>query len=59
MEINLISDTITKPTHEMLQYMFKAEVGMTYINSGPNGYKLQKWPLCSVWLSGTMANQQP
>jgi threonine aldolase len=27
MEINLISDTITKPTNEMLQYMFKAVVG--------------------------------
>jgi threonine aldolase len=27
MEINLISDTVTKPTNEMLQYMFNAEVG--------------------------------
>jgi threonine aldolase len=24
MEINLVSDTVTKPTYEMLQYMFNA-----------------------------------
>jgi threonine aldolase len=30
MEINLISDTVTKPTNEMLQYMFNAEVGDVY-----------------------------
>jgi threonine aldolase len=27
MEINLVSDTVTKPTYEMLQYMFNAQVG--------------------------------
>lgn len=27
MEINLISDTVTKPSNEMLQYMFNAKVG--------------------------------
>jgi threonine aldolase len=31
MEINLISDTVTKPTNEMLQYMFNAEVEMMSI----------------------------
>ena len=27
MEINLFSDTVTKPTQEMLQFMFNAKVG--------------------------------
>jgi hypothetical protein len=31
MEINLISDTVTKPTNEMLQYMFNAEWEMMSI----------------------------
>jgi threonine aldolase len=27
MEINLVSDTVNKPTYEMLQYMFTLQVG--------------------------------
>jgi threonine aldolase len=36
MEINLISDTV-KPTNEMLQYMFNAEVGDDVYRQ-PNSY---------------------
>jgi threonine aldolase len=61
MEI-LISDTITKPTHEMLQFMFNAEVGDDVYKQDPTveledtiaqilGWKSRLYP------SGTMANQ--
>jgi threonine aldolase len=41
MEINLISDTVTKPTNEMLQYMFNAEVEMMSIGK-TNSYNRGK-----------------
>jgi threonine aldolase len=41
MEINLISDTITKPTQEMLQYMFKAEVGDDVYKQDPTVIELE------------------
>jgi threonine aldolase len=48
MEINLISDTITKPT-QMLQYMFKAEVGDDVYKRDPTVIELDKWLLSPVW----------
>ena len=41
MEINLISDTITKPTNEMLQYMFNAEVGDDVYKQDPTVIALE------------------
>jgi len=41
MEINLISDTINKPTHEMLQYMFNAEVGDDVYKQDPTVIELE------------------
>jgi threonine aldolase len=41
MEINLISDTITKPTNEMLQYMFKAVVGDDVYKQDPTVIELE------------------
>ena len=35
MEINLISDTVTKPSHDMLQYMFNAKVGDDVFKQDP------------------------
>jgi threonine aldolase len=50
MEINLISDTITKPTNEMLQYMFKAVVGDDVYKQDPKLLNLkQKLQRCLVW----------
>ncbi len=64
MEINLISDTVTKPTPEMLEYMFKAEVGDDVYKQDPTVNTLQRM-VASVFgmeealffPSGTMANQ--
>jgi threonine aldolase len=42
MEINLISDTITKPTNEMLQYMFKAVVGDDVYKQDPTVIELEE-----------------
>jgi threonine aldolase len=49
MEINLISDTVTKPTNEMLQYMFNAEVGDDVYRQDPTVIAKQEQPRYSVW----------
>lgn len=41
MEINLVSDTITKPTPEMLQYMFNAVVGDDVYKQDPTVIELE------------------
>ncbi|MCF6297811.1 MAG: beta-eliminating lyase-related protein [Flavobacteriaceae bacterium] len=64
MEINLISDTITRPTIEMLQAMVMAKVGDDVFNADPTVIQLQE-KLASMFgmeaalffPSGTMANQ--
>lgn len=64
MEINLISDTITKPSVEMLQYMFNAQVGDDVYKQDPTVIALEA-RLASMFgmeaglffPSGTMANQ--
>lgn len=64
MEINLISDTITKPTYEMLQYMFNAEVGDDVYKQDPTVIELEDtiaqlfgMEAGLFFPSGTMANQ--
>ena len=64
MEINLISDTITKPTYEMLQYMFNAQVGDDVYKQDPTVIELEKrvaeffgMEAGLFFPSGTMANQ--
>ena len=64
MEINLISDTITKPTHEMLQYMFNAQVGDDVYKQDPTVIELEArvaeffgMEAGLFFPSGTMANQ--
>ncbi|TYP99367.1 L-threonine aldolase [Tenacibaculum adriaticum] len=64
MEINLISDTVTKPTKGMLQAMMNAEVGDDVFKADPTVNKLQN-KLADMFgiedalffPSGTMANQ--
>ncbi len=64
MEINLISDTVTKPTKEMLEVMMTAEVGDDVFNDDPTVNKLQQkvanmfgMEAALFFPSGTMANQ--
>ena len=64
MNINLISDTVTKPTKEMLNAMMNAEVGDDVFNADPTVIKLQKKVAklfgmedALFFPSGTMANQ--
>ncbi|WP_343592024.1 GntG family PLP-dependent aldolase [Flavobacterium sp.] len=64
MEINLISDTITKPTYEMLQYMFNAQVGDDVYKQDPTVIELENrtaeffgMEAGLFFPSGTMANQ--
>jgi threonine aldolase len=64
MEINLISDTVTKPTHEMLQFMFNAKVGDDVFKQDPtvNEFEALVADLFGMegalfFPSGTMANQ--
>ncbi len=64
MEINLVSDTITKPTHEMLQYMFNAVVGDDVYKQDPTVIELESKVAALFGMeaglffpSGTMANQ--
>lgn len=64
MEINLISDTVTKPTAEMLEMMFKAEVGDDVFKQDPTVNKLERYTAemfgkeaALFFPSGTMANQ--
>ena len=64
MEINLVSDTVTKPTVEMLQHMFKAEVGDDVYKQDPTVNELEAvvadlfgMEAALFFPSGTMANQ--
>ncbi|MCF6181077.1 GntG family PLP-dependent aldolase [Lutibacter sp.] len=64
MQINLISDTVTKPTPEMLKAMMNAEVGDDVFKSDPTVNKLQVkiaemfgMEDALFFPSGTMANQ--
>ena len=64
MEIKLISDTVTKPTHEMLQFMFNAKVGDDVFKQDPtvNEFEALVADLFGMegalfFPSGTMANQ--
>ncbi|MBC7642006.1 MAG: PLP-dependent transferase [Flavobacterium sp.] len=64
MEINLISDTVTKPSPEMLQYMFKARVGDDVYKQDPTVIQLEAKLAAMFGMesglffpSGTMANQ--
>ena len=64
MEINLISDTVTKPTMEMLQQMFKANVGDDVCKQDPTVNELEEtvadlfgMEAALFFPSGTMANQ--
>ncbi|MBD3580914.1 threonine aldolase family protein [Flavobacterium selenitireducens] len=64
MEINLVSDTVTKPTPEMLEFMFKADVGDDVYKQDPTVNTLQRMVAnifgmedALFFPSGTMANQ--
>lgn len=64
MRINLISDTVTKPTKGMLEAMMTAEVGDDVFNEDPTVNKLQEkaaklfgMEAALFFPSGTMANQ--
>jgi len=64
MKINLISDTVTKPTPQMLEFMMKAQVGDDVFKQDPTVNKLEE-KLANMFgketalffPSGTMANQ--
>ena len=50
MEINLISDTVTKPSNEMINYMINCEVGDDVFKEDPTVNKLEeKVAKCSTW----------
>ena len=64
MEINLISDTVTKPTPEMLQAMFKAKVGDDVFKQDPTVNEFERivadlfgMEAALFFPTGTMANQ--
>ena len=64
MEINLISDTITRPTKRMLEAILDAKVGDDVFNADPTVIKLQEKTAnmfgkyaALYFPSGTMANQ--
>ncbi len=64
MQINLISDTVTKPTPEMLQFMFQAEVGDDVFREDPSVNALEAKAASMFGKaaalfcpSGTMTNQ--
>ena len=64
MEINLISDTVTKPSQEMLQYMFNAKVGDDVFKQDPTVNEFEEMVATLFGMeaalffpSGTMANQ--
>lgn len=64
MEINLVSDTVTKPTQEMLRYMFQAQVGDDVYKQDPTVNALESMvasifgmEAAMFFPSGTMANQ--
>jgi len=64
MQINLVSDTVTKPSYEMLQYMFNADVGDDVYKEDPTVNELEDRVAAIFGMeaglffpSGTMANQ--
>lgn len=64
MEINLVSDTVTKPSQEMLRAMFRAEVGDDVYKQDPTVIELETkvakmfgMEAALFFPSGTMANQ--
>ena len=64
MEINLVSDTVTKPTQEMLRFMFRAKVGDDVYKQDPTVIELEAkvaemfgMEAALFFPSGTMANQ--
>lgn len=64
MEINLVSDTVTKPTQDMLQAMFQAKVGDDVYKQDPTVNALEEkvagifgMEAALFFPSGTMANQ--
>jgi threonine aldolase len=64
MRINLVSDTVTKPTQEMLRFMFQAEVGDDVYKQDPTVNELETkvaemfgMEAGLFFPSGTMANQ--
>ncbi|MES2484733.1 MAG: GntG family PLP-dependent aldolase [Bacteroidota bacterium] len=64
MEINLVSDTVTRPSHEMLQHMFRAKVGDDVYKQDPTVNELEDaiaglfgMEAALFFPSGTMANQ--
>jgi threonine aldolase len=64
MEINLVSDTVTKPTQEMLVQMFQAKVGDDVYKQDPTVIELEAkvadyfgMEAALFFPSGTMANQ--
>lgn len=64
MEINLVSDTVTKPTQDMLQAMFSAKVGDDVYKQDPTVNALEEkvatmfgMEAALFFPSGTMANQ--
>lgn len=64
MEINLFSDTVTKPTQDMLQFMFQAKVGDDVFKQDPTVNELEETladlfgkEAALFFPSGTMANQ--
>jgi threonine aldolase len=64
MEINLVSDTVTKPSVEMLRFMFNAEVGDDVYKQDPTVIELEAkvaemfgMEAALFFPSGTMANQ--
>lgn len=64
MEINLASDTVTRPTPEMLQFMFRARVGDDVFKQDPTVNELEArvaaifgMEAALFFPSGTMANQ--
>ncbi|MGV3459332.1 MAG: threonine aldolase family protein [Flavobacterium sp.] len=64
MEINLVSDTVTRPGHEMLQHMFRAKVGDDVYKQDPTVNELEETvaslfgrEAALFFPSGTMANQ--
>ena len=42
MEINLISDTVTKPSNEMINYMINCEVGDDVFKEDPTVNELEE-----------------
>lgn len=64
MEINLVSDTVTKPSVEMLQFMFNSKVGDDVYKQDPTVNALEArvadmfgFEAALFFPSGTMANQ--